>query len=165
LRSFPEIQDLHDELKFTELINQVKMRHNDVMPTMAMGIQELKEDLGRKVGLNELPEIHQFLDRFYMSRIGIRMLIGQHVALHQQNPAPGFVGLISAGVSPVEVAQNAIEDARSACMRTYGSAPEVHVYGDPNFTFAYIFLPNLIESISFIPSLLSIGLHFCHIRN
>ncbi len=82
------------------------------------------------------------------------------MALHQQNPAPGFVGLISAGVSPVEVAQNAIEDARSACMRTYGSAPEVHVYGDPNFTFAYIFLPNLIESISFIPSLLSIGLHF-----
>ena len=53
------------------------MRHNDVMPTMAMGIQELKEDLGRKVGLNELPEIHQFLDRFYMSRIGIRMLIGE----------------------------------------------------------------------------------------
>ncbi|CAM6010633.1 unnamed protein product [Sphagnum balticum] len=138
LRSFPEIQDLHDELKFTELINQVKMRHNDVMPTMAMGIQELKADLGRKVGLNELPEIHQFLDRFYMSRIGIRMLIGQHVALHQQNPAPGYVGLISAGVSPVEVAQNAIEDARSACMRTYGSAPEVHVYGDPNFTFAYV---------------------------
>lgn len=76
MRSFPEIQDLHDELKFTELINQVKMRHNDVMPTMAMGIQELKADLGRKIGLNELPEIHQFLDRFYMSRIGIRMLIG-----------------------------------------------------------------------------------------
>lgn len=76
LRSFPEIQDAVDERKFTDLINQVKMRHNDVMPTMAMGIQELKEDLGRKVGLNELPEIHSFLDRFYMSRIGIRMLIG-----------------------------------------------------------------------------------------
>lgn len=76
LRSFPEIQDAADERKFTDLINQVKMRHNDVMPTMAMGIQELKEDLGRKVGLNELPEIHSFLDRFYMSRIGIRMLIG-----------------------------------------------------------------------------------------
>lgn len=55
------------------------MRHNDVMPTMAMGIQELKEDLGRKVGLNEIPEIHQFLDRFYMSRIGIRMLIGKYI--------------------------------------------------------------------------------------
>ena len=30
-----------------------------------------------------LPEIHQFLDGFYMSRIGIRILIGQHVALHE----------------------------------------------------------------------------------
>lgn len=81
LRSFPEIQDAADERKFTDLINQVKMRHNDVMPTMAMGIQELKEDLGRKVGLNELPEIHSFLDRFYMSRIGIRMLIGMFAIL------------------------------------------------------------------------------------
>jgi hypothetical protein len=26
---------------------------------------------------HEIHEIHQFLDRFYMSRIGIRMLIGQ----------------------------------------------------------------------------------------
>jgi pyruvate dehydrogenase kinase 2/3/4 len=37
---------------------------------------------GAQVGLNELPEIHQFLDGFYLSRIGIRILIGQHIALH-----------------------------------------------------------------------------------
>eukprot|EP00249_Psilotum_nudum_P002525 c15609_g1_i1 orf=442-1548(-) len=138
LRNFHDVQDTEDELKFTELIHRIKIRHNNVMPTMAMGIQELKEDLGRKMGLIEFPEIHQFLDRFYMSRIGIRMLIGQHVALHQPSPPPGYIGLICTRVSPVEVAQNAIDDARSACMRTYGSAPEVHVYGDPNFTFAYV---------------------------
>ena len=34
-------------------------------------------------GLDDLPDIHQFLDGFYMSRIGIRMLIGQHIALHE----------------------------------------------------------------------------------
>lgn len=138
LRNFPEIQDSKDELRFTELINEIKMRHNYVMQTMAVGIQELKKDLGRKQGLNELPEIHQFLDRFYMSRIGIRMLIGQHVALHAPNPPPGYIGLICTKVSPVIVAQNAIDDARSACMRTYGTSPDVHVYGDPNFTFAYV---------------------------
>ena len=33
---------------------------------------------------------------------------------------------------------NAIDDARSTCMRTYGTSPDVHVYGDPNFTFAYV---------------------------
>lgn len=138
IRGFPEIRSTHDELRFTELIHQIKMRHNNVMPTMAMGISELKQDLGRRVGLNELPEIHQFLDRFYMSRIGIRMLIGQHVALHLQQPPANYIGLICTAVSPVEVAQNAIDDARSACMRTYGSAPEVRVYGDRDFTFAYV---------------------------
>eukprot|EP00252_Welwitschia_mirabilis_P001537 TRINITY_DN113_c0_g1_i2.p1 TRINITY_DN113_c0_g1~~TRINITY_DN113_c0_g1_i2.p1 ORF type:complete len:206 (-),score=38.29 TRINITY_DN113_c0_g1_i2:379-996(-) len=63
---------------------------------------------------------------------------GQHVALHDPDPPPGFIGLICTNVSPVIVAQNAIDDARSACMRTYGSSPEVHVYGDPDFTFAYV---------------------------
>lgn len=73
---------------------------------------------------------------FYSKYIKMGSSLGQHVALHRPNPPPGFIGLICTRVSPVEVAQNAIDDARSACMRTYGSAPEVHVYGDPKFTFA-----------------------------
>jgi hypothetical protein len=36
------------------------------------------------------------------------------------------------------VADDAIYDARSICMREYGDAPEVSVYGDPKFTFAYV---------------------------
>ena len=43
--------------------------------------------------MTDLPEIHQFLDGFYMSRISIRMLIGQHVALKTQQP--GYIGLIN----------------------------------------------------------------------
>lgn len=38
----------------------------------------------------------------------------------------------------VQVAQDAINDARSICMREYGSAPDVSIYGDPTFTFAYV---------------------------
>lgn len=76
LRSFPEIKDSKDELAFTQMINKIKVRHNNVVPAMAMGIKQLKNDLGRKVEPGDLPEIHQFLDRFYLSRIGIRMLIG-----------------------------------------------------------------------------------------
>ncbi|GJP36032.1 hypothetical protein CLOM_g2332 [Closterium sp. NIES-68] len=138
IRGFPAIESREDELRFTHLLAQVKLRHNNVIPTMAMGINELKQDLGRKGRLDDLLEIHQFLDRFYMSRIGIRMLIGQHVALHDPNPPPHFNGLICTKVSPVDVARNAVDDARSACMRTYGSAPGVEIYGDPDFTFAYV---------------------------
>jgi len=87
--------------------------------------------------LNDMPEIHQFLDGFYMSRLGIRMLIGQHVALHEPSQE-SYIGLICTKLSPVQVAHDAIADARSICMRQYGDSPEVEVFGDANFTFAYV---------------------------
>ncbi|XP_008807802.2 pyruvate dehydrogenase (acetyl-transferring) kinase, mitochondrial-like [Phoenix dactylifera] len=138
LRSFPEIKDTSDELAFTEMIKMIKVRHNNVVPAMALGVQQLKKGLNPKVVPTDLEEIHEFLNRFYMSRIGIRMLIGQHVALHDPDPAPGCIGLINTRISPMLMAQAASEDARSMCLREYGSAPEVNIYGDPSFTFPYV---------------------------
>lgn len=57
------------------------------------------------------------------------------MALHDPDPAPGCIGLINTRMSPMLVAQAASEDARSMCLREYGSAPEVNIYGDPSFTF------------------------------
>lgn len=138
LRSFPDIKDKNDELEFTQMIKMIKVRHNNVVPMMALGVQQLKKDIGRKIDYGDLDEIHQFLDRFYMSRIGIRMLIGQHVGLHDPNPPPDCIGYIHTKMSPVEVARNATEDARLICMREYGSSPDVTIYGDPTFTFPYV---------------------------
>ncbi|KAF8017684.1 hypothetical protein BT93_H2777 [Corymbia citriodora subsp. variegata] len=135
VRAFPEIKDTVDERDFTQMIKAVKVRHNNVVPMMALGVQQLKKDMKQKVVCEDLDEIHQFLDRFYMSRIGIRMLIGQHVELHNPNPPPHCVGYIHTRMSPVEVARNASEDARAICLREYGSAPDINIYGDPSFTF------------------------------
>lgn len=76
LRSFPDIKDKHDELEFTQMIKMIKVRHNNVVPMMAMGVQQLKKGMDPKIVYEDLVEVHQFLYRFYMSRIGIRMLIG-----------------------------------------------------------------------------------------
>lgn len=76
VRLFPEIKDNSDELDFTQMIKMIKVRHNNVVPMMALGVQQLKKDLNPKIVYEDLDEIHQFMDRFYMSRIGIRMLIG-----------------------------------------------------------------------------------------
>ena len=65
------------------------------------------------------------------------MLIGQHVALHAP-PRDGFIGMICTQLAPRAVAEDAIADARSICMRQYGEAPEVEIFGDPKFTFAYV---------------------------
>lgn len=148
LRNFPLPQTAVDEREFTLLISEIKKRHNDVVPIVAMGIAELKLDLkhGKVEGLPpsldpseiRLPEIHQFLDRFYISRIGIRMLIGQHVALHEPNPPSGYIGLVHVNCSPVQVAQDACEAAQQICNRSLGAAPEIEIYGDERFTFAYV---------------------------
>ncbi|KAF8101200.1 hypothetical protein N665_0209s0056 [Sinapis alba] len=135
MRAFPEIKDTGDEKDFTQMIKAVKVRHNNVVPMMALGVNQLK----KKVHFYEnLDEIHQFLDRFYLSRIGIRNLIGQHVELHNPNPPRHCVGYIHTKMSPMEVARNATEDARAICFREYGSAPEINIYGDPSFTFPYV---------------------------
>jgi pyruvate dehydrogenase kinase 2/3/4 len=77
IRYFPEVRNRDDELAFTQMIKMIKVRHNNVVPTMALGVQQLKNE---QFSSRKLPpgfdEIHEFLDRFYMSRIGIRMLIG-----------------------------------------------------------------------------------------
>lgn len=77
MRAFPEIKDKHDEKDFTQMIKAVKVRHNNVVPMMALGVNQLKKGLKVKMDYEDLDEIHQFLDRFYLSRIGIRMLIGK----------------------------------------------------------------------------------------
>eukprot|EP00798_Chlamydomonas_sp_ICE-L_P031808 gene31808-7007_t len=137
LRNFPAIKDASDELKFTEVLRGIYRRHANVVPLMAKGISELRRELTEHALLTEMPEIHQFLDGFYLSRIGIRILIGQHIALHEP-PKSNHIGLICTKCSPVQVAQDSINDARSICMREYGSSPEVTIYGDPKFTFPYV---------------------------
>lgn len=139
LRQLKEIKDGSDELKFTQLIESIKHNHRNVVPCMALGIASLKNKLVKRGedSFVTLSDIHGFLDGFYMSRVGIRMLIGQHVALHQPTRL-SYVGLIGTNVRPVEVAQDAIADARHICDRQYGYAPEVDVFGDPELNFAYV---------------------------
>lgn len=77
LRQFPNVRDAHDELKLTDLLRHIYRRHANVVPVMAKGVAELKRELSERAALTEMPEIHQFLDGFYLSRIGIRILIGE----------------------------------------------------------------------------------------
>ncbi|KAL4294041.1 hypothetical protein AHAS_Ahas18G0188400 [Arachis hypogaea] len=138
LRSFREIKDMSDEKEFTKIIKAIKVRHDNVVPTMALGVLQLKRIMNANTAIEDHTEIHEFLDRFFLSRIGIRMLIGQHLELHKTNPNPNCVGCIHTKMSPLDVTRNAIEDARAMCYREYGNAPEVTIYGDPDFTFPYV---------------------------
>lgn len=73
---------MNDEKEFTEMIKAIKVRHNNVVPTMALGVQQLKKGMDPRIVYEDLDDIQQFLDRFYMSRIGIRMLIGKFITFY-----------------------------------------------------------------------------------
>ena len=68
----PEVHDYND--RFTSLLQNIKKRHDPTVTTVAQGILEWK----RKQNAGRIGQsIQEWLDRFYMSRIGIRFLIGQ----------------------------------------------------------------------------------------
>ena len=122
------------ELQFTRLLENIKQRHNNVVSIMATGIMELRRQLGSDA-LD--PGIHEFLDRFYLSRIGIRMLIGQHIALHQ-SVRPGYVGLICEKLQPRRIVRETAGEARALCLLRFNVAPEVGVYGQKDLSFTYV---------------------------
>ena len=73
------IFDIDVPFRFSETLVKIRNRHSDVVPTIAKGVLELRES--HEVDQTVEHRIHYFLDRFYMSRIGIPMLINQQSTL------------------------------------------------------------------------------------
>ncbi|KAI6777099.1 hypothetical protein HG530_001044 [Fusarium avenaceum] len=132
--------DLHlYNQRFAQTLHHIKRRHDGVVTTMAQGILEYKR---RRQRMQIDSTIQSFLDRFYMSRIGIRMLIGQHIALTDQSHHrdPTYVGIICTKTNVQDLAQEAIENARFVCEDHYGlfEAPKVQLVCNPNLNFMYV---------------------------
>ena len=61
--------------QFCKSLKTIQTRHSNVVQTMAQGVLELRDS--HSVDKQTDMAIQYFLDRFYMSRISIRMLIHQ----------------------------------------------------------------------------------------
>ncbi|KAI5290296.1 hypothetical protein KEM54_001935 [Ascosphaera aggregata] len=133
----PELTDYNN--RFAHTLEQIKRRHDSVVTTVAQGILEYKR---RRQRLQIDHNIQSFLDRFYMSRIGIRMLIGQHIALTDQQHSvhPNYVGIICTKTNVRELAQEAIDNARFVCEDHYGlfSAPTIQLICKEDLHFMYV---------------------------
>lgn len=133
VRSFSEIlefekTDITDKVldRFCQSLVKIRNRHTDVVQTMAQGVLELKES--HKIDHQTENSIQYFLDRFYMSRISIRMLINQHTLLFggQLNHSH-HVGCIDPQCDLVGVVRDAYENARFLCDQYYLASPDLIV--------------------------------------
>lgn len=81
------------------------------MEMMARSVFSLRQRLQEKGAVeNELEPLKPYLDSFYTSRIGIRILLEQHLSLEEQmkNPIPGYTGIINRYTNPHDVTQLAM---------------------------------------------------------
>ncbi|XP_073986241.1 pyruvate dehydrogenase kinase isoform X2 [Rhodnius prolixus] len=116
--------------RFCDALIKIRNRHTDVVPTMAQGVLELKES--HEVDSQTEFSIQYFLDRFYMSRISIRMLINQHTLLfgnEMQNKErkPMHIGCIDPHCDLIGVVKDAYENASFLCDRYYLASPQLLV--------------------------------------
>jgi pyruvate dehydrogenase kinase 2/3/4 len=130
------------EQRFSQLVEQIYERHSKVLVQMARGAFEFRQavqrgQFGKDLEFEQMQETHDFLDRFYLCRIGIRVLIGQYLALRQP-PVDHYVGIICSQTSPYQIVKRAIDDAAFMCTRKYGEAPEVIMSGRLDLTFPYV---------------------------
>lgn len=136
--------------KFNNLLDRILARHAPVVMTIAQGILEVKKKHGRKY--MDLP-IRYFLDRIYMSRIGIRLLIGQHTEVYKEFQQKGdnantskerdnsLIGLVDENCQVKEILEDAYHNAAFLCRQYYNVAPEMKVY-----------YPTEIQGFTYIPS-------------
>jgi pyruvate dehydrogenase kinase 2/3/4 len=81
MRSVTSPKTEEEQRKFTELLQAVMIRHKHIVPTMAQGIYEVKRALGTHNSylIDECMFLQDFLERFYLGRLGIRVILGKFV--------------------------------------------------------------------------------------
>merc|ERR1719422_2132658 len=116
-------------LHFCQTLKTVQARHTNVVQTMAQGVLELKES--HTVDKQTDMAIQYFLDRFYMSRISMRMLINQHILLFEPDADKDTkrIGMIDPSCKVKSVIMEAFQNAAFLCEEYYDCAPEIEIKG------------------------------------
>ncbi|XP_076855323.1 pyruvate dehydrogenase (acetyl-transferring) kinase isozyme 2, mitochondrial [Brachyhypopomus gauderio] len=140
--------------EFVDTLVNIRNRHNDVVPTMAQGVIEYREAFGQDPLTNQ--NIQYFLDRFYMSRISIRMLINQHTLVFDgaTNPIhPNTIGSIDPHCEVTEVVKDAYESAKMLCDQYYLSSPHLLLQelntNDSNQSISIVYVPSHLYHMLF----------------
>ena len=123
--------------KFTDLLSSIYKNHSFVAQSMALGVLEAKLEAKNGFSDEQISAVNNFLNRFFMARIGIRLLIEQHIFSKEYRE--GFSGVIQSNCNPYDVALEASEEATLLCMNSVGVCPKfVLKTPDRSDTFTYV---------------------------
>jgi len=134
----PIPKDFIDCKQIADTLYDIKVCHSNVHTDVSKGVQEwvrINNNLENKLDIN------YFLDKFYMSRIGIRTLIGQYIGSFNNDPC------IIQKCCPRDIIKTSIFHSKNICDMEYGISPNININGCEDFTFNYI--PSHLYYITF----------------
>lgn len=139
---------------FCDTLIKIRNRHSNVVETMAQGIIELKQSSPLDQHLEHC--VQYFLNRFYMSRISIRMLINQHTALFSSDlktQDPRNIGVIDPNCDVKSIALDAYDNARFLCDQYYLASPGLDIEtsnaSSPDGPVSIVYIPSHLYHILF----------------
>ncbi|KAF8941942.1 hypothetical protein BGZ47_007036 [Haplosporangium gracile] len=158
LTAFQEdIRDKEDLDRFAEILRGLVESHADVIPMLSQGFLECKKYMNTT-------DIQTFLDEMIRSRIGIRLIAEQVIALRaqrtdlfkddddadsiqdnnstittdQSNVNSQVIGVVHTQLRPAELVKNCASFVQELCNVNYGSSPDVVINGQTDATFTYV---------------------------
>lgn len=130
LFEMPNIIDQETEQEYSRLLQDLLETHKDVVTLLAEGFSECRKHI------KDDNMARNFLDRTLTSRLGIRMLCEQHLALLDDKP--GHIGIINVYFSPKALIEKKCEQLQKLTEDKYGRSPEVRINGHLHAMFPYI---------------------------
>eukprot|EP00041_Stephanoeca_diplocostata_P023824 m.593422 g.593422 ORF g.593422 m.593422 type:complete len:421 (-) comp22393_c0_seq12:510-1772(-) len=132
--------------RVTQSASGMLNRHEPTVMSIAVGMQRL----WMEGHIKDVAGTQNFLDRFFMARIGIRFLLSQHLSAFKNqissegsaastpstttaaagtrdaaNPSRRWVGSIDRATDVADIADNAAHNAKMLCYEKYSAAPDV----------------------------------------
>jgi len=109
--------------RFTETLNTLRRRHLDIVPKMAQAVFKLNH-VNNSEGVTDT--VQYFLDRLYINRISIHMLISHYNALiGEKRTLTGMVGTIDQNCDILAICNDAYDAASIMCDQEYFEHPKL----------------------------------------
>ncbi|GJJ12022.1 hypothetical protein Clacol_006262 [Clathrus columnatus] len=136
LATYPPVLNMEDNWKFTQRLEGIVMDHTNDIPTMAKGFQECSRYMSSN-------DISDFLNHAIRSRIAVRLIAEQHIALSHALRESGLEVLQDTGVvdmhcSPAQMVRMCSKFVADLCEATLGISPTIVVDGHVDATFPYV---------------------------
>jgi len=113
--------------RFMEYLIRIRKLHANTVPVMADAMKGMINEFGT----TETGKFQYFLDRLYLNRISIHLLISNYRELHSDSPISksSLVGIIDPSCDLILSVQSAYEDATFMCDREYMDHPNLNIQG------------------------------------